>query len=193
MKPTSNNYFESDMNSVTRSIVLLVTAFIALIFGMALAAYSSPVAHPLVRHLTITESLARGGLTLPPFFNTSFTSFLSSPDLLARAFSPAVLAVPHVSVASYLPSPIMVHNLYGTVGSLFGNSAMGHAPKVRLTQIPYTGFDFGPVGNTVYWLGLILFALSASYLLIYSQSRFFGSIATIIRSMALSIDSLRGV
>ncbi|MBI5003729.1 hypothetical protein HZC00_01395 [Candidatus Kaiserbacteria bacterium] len=40
-------------------------------------------------------------------------------------------------------------------------------PYVSLTQIPYTGFDFGPIGNAIYWAGLLSFALAASYLALY--------------------------
>jgi hypothetical protein len=40
-------------------------------------------------------------------------------------------------------------------------------PYVSLTQIPYTGFDFGEFGNTIYWAVLALFALAASYLMVY--------------------------
>ena len=43
----------------------------------------------------------------------------------------------------------------------------GYYPYVSLTQIPYTGFNLGPVGNTLYWLALALFALAAGYLLVY--------------------------
>ena len=42
-----------------------------------------------------------------------------------------------------------------------------HTPYVSLSQIPYTGFDFGPVGNAIYWAGLLSFALAAAYLAIY--------------------------
>ena len=31
-------------------------------------------------------------------------------------------------------------------------------PYVMLTQIPYTGFDFGPLGNAMYWASMILLA-----------------------------------
>jgi len=41
------------------------------------------------------------------------------------------------------------------------------APYVALTQIPYTGFDFGPFGNAMYWTLLALFAVSVSYLALY--------------------------
>jgi hypothetical protein len=41
------------------------------------------------------------------------------------------------------------------------------APYVSLTQIPYTGFDFGTLGNAMYWAGLAIFALGAGYLAVY--------------------------
>lgn len=41
------------------------------------------------------------------------------------------------------------------------------ASYVSLTQIPYTGFDFGTVGNALYWLGLLTVALAGAYLVVY--------------------------
>ena len=41
------------------------------------------------------------------------------------------------------------------------------APYVALTQIPYTGYDFGPVGNAIYWMSLVLFAIAGAYLVVY--------------------------
>jgi len=43
------------------------------------------------------------------------------------------------------------------------------APYVTLSQIPYTGFDFGTFGNAMYWMGLMTFAVSAAYLVLYYQ------------------------
>ena len=43
------------------------------------------------------------------------------------------------------------------------------APYVSLSQIPYTGFDFGPVGNALYWMGLLAFAVAGAYLAVYYQ------------------------
>jgi|GEM_PF-7113318 len=40
-------------------------------------------------------------------------------------------------------------------------------PHVSLSQIPYTGFDLGPVGNAVYFGGLLAFAASLAYLALY--------------------------
>ena len=38
---------------------------------------------------------------------------------------------------------------------------------VSLSQIPYTGFDFGTFGNAIYWGALASFALAAGYLVVY--------------------------
>ena len=42
-------------------------------------------------------------------------------------------------------------------------------PSVSLSQIPYTGYDFGPIGNALYWAALIAFALAGAYLVVYFQ------------------------
>jgi len=59
-----------------------------------------------------------------------------------------------------------------TVYGYNGQTATCHtnvntAPYVSLSQIPYTGFDFGTFGNAMYWAGLATFALGAGYLAIY--------------------------
>lgn len=41
------------------------------------------------------------------------------------------------------------------------------APYVSLSQIPYTGFDYGPFGNAMYWMALLAFAAAAGYLIVY--------------------------
>ncbi len=39
--------------------------------------------------------------------------------------------------------------------------------QVALSQIPYTGFDLGPVGNALFWVGLALFSIAGSYFIVY--------------------------
>ncbi len=46
-----------------------------------------------------------------------------------------------------------------TVGNTF--------PQVSLSQIPYTGFDFGTFGDSIYFAALALFALAAGYIIVY--------------------------
>lgn len=47
------------------------------------------------------------------------------------------------------------------------------APYISLTQIPYTGFDFGPIGNAMYWLGMIATAMAGAYLVLYYRRNAF--------------------
>ena len=50
---------------------------------------------------------------------------------------------------------------------------------ISLSQIPYTGFDAGLLGNALYWLSLISFALAGAYLTVYYLPRnVFGSAGT---------------
>ena len=53
-------------------------------------------------------------------------------------------------------------------------------PYVALTQIPYTGFDFGPLGNSIYWLSLISFAVAGAYLMIYYKGGAFALAGSMI-------------
>lgn len=46
-------------------------------------------------------------------------------------------------------------------------TVVGSAPYVSLTQIPYTGFDMGPIGNAMYWVALLSFAIAGAYLAVY--------------------------
>jgi len=57
--------------------------------------------------------------------------------------------------ASYVPPPV-------------------YPPVVTLTQIPYTGLDLGTVGSIAYWLSILAFAASATYLAVYYLPIFAG-------------------
>jgi len=65
-------------------------------------------------------------------------------------------------------------------------------PNVSLSQIPYTGFDFGPLGDSLYWLALVAFALSAAYLLLYYQGGVYAYLGTTLNKLGLKIDQIRG-
>src|SRR3989338_6886294 len=50
---------------------------------------------------------------------------------------------------------------------------------ISLSQIPYTGFDAGILGNAMYWLSLISFAIAGAYLVVYYLPRnVFGNAGT---------------
>jgi len=42
-----------------------------------------------------------------------------------------------------------------------------YPPQITLTQIPYTGFDLGTVGMTLYYGAILAFALATAYLAVY--------------------------
>jgi hypothetical protein len=65
----------------------------------------------------------------------------------------------------YQPAPI--HHVLGS--------------SVALTQIPYTGFDFGPVGNSIYWAVLLSFAVASAYLLVYYRGGAFALATELVR------------
>lgn len=46
-------------------------------------------------------------------------------------------------------------------------TSVNAAPYVSLSQIPYTGFDFGTFGNAIYFATLAVFAIGAGYLAVY--------------------------
>ena len=61
---------------------------------------------------------------------------------------------------------------------------------VSLSQIPYTGFDLGTLGNAAYWTGLLSFALAAAYLVVYYQGgmgSFVPSFAGMVKLPKLSV------
>ena len=62
---------------------------------------------------------------------------------------------------------------------------------ISLSQIPYTGFDAGLLGNALYWLSLISFAVAGAYLTVYYLPRnVFGSVGT-ASTLAFAGSSLR--
>jgi len=61
---------------------------------------------------------------------------------------------------------------------------------VPLYQIPYTGFDFGPIGNATYWAALAAFALCGAYLTTYYAPHLYGNVRGTIRRWARGIDGV---
>lgn len=66
------------------------------------------------------------------------------------------------------------------------------APYVSLSQIPYTGFDYGPVGNAIYWLSLLSFAVAAAYLIVYYRGGAFAFATSLTRGRSNTNDLSEG-
>ncbi|HEY4522651.1 MAG TPA: hypothetical protein VJH91_03405 [Candidatus Paceibacterota bacterium] len=56
------------------------------------------------------------------------------------------------------------------------------APYVSLNQIPYTGLDFGILGNAIYWMSLLAFAIAGAYLAIYYKGGAFALASSTVSS-----------
>lgn len=91
------------------------------------------------------------------------------------------------------------HRSYGTnyPNYYYGQSYVQPISYVSLTQIPYTGFDFGPLGNGVYWATLIALAVFSAYLLVYmSGLRALASAPVIdeaVRAGRMQVEMVRGM
>jgi hypothetical protein len=60
-------------------------------------------------------------------------------------------------------------------------------PEVSLNQIPYTGFDFGSFGDSIYYAMLAALGIAAAYLLAY-----YAGAGSLVRKLALKLDGVRG-
>jgi hypothetical protein len=92
----------------------------------------------------------------------TFTSpILSQANYIAPIFTGATYA-PSTYTPTYIPTT-------------------GSSAQVALTQIPYTGFDYGPVGNAMYWMSLVLIAVAGAYFLTYHRGGIFALLSGILR------------
>lgn len=104
----------------------------------------------------------------------SWTSTNASSAYLSNVGSVAVSGSQTVYAQGSQTYTLTVHGYNGQT-AVCSTSIQGQVyvpptynpPYVSLTQIPYTGFDFGPIGNAMYWVSLLGFAAAGAYLMIY--------------------------
>ena len=63
------------------------------------------------------------------------------------------------------------------------------APYVSLSQIPYTGFDAGPFSSVLYFGGLLAFAVSTAYLLLYYKGGMGFALGSILPAKMIAASS----
>ncbi len=137
-----------------------------------------PTPAPVLLGCSITaspSSIQNGQPTYLSWTSTGATSAWLSDSIGVVAPSGTLIARPAVSTT------------YTLTVTGFGGTRTCSTPvtvtgtTVSLTQIPYTGFDFGTVGNAIYWAALALFALAGGYLVVYYRggaASFAGNIAS---------------
>jgi hypothetical protein len=136
----------------------------------------TPVPQP---HPTPTPSQLSCVLTVNPTTiangqaaTLSWTSYgavsASLNDGLGNVYPSGSLTVRPEATRTYV---LTVRNAMGQVANCTAVLSVigGNAPYVALSQIPYTGFDFGVVGNSLYWLAILAFAAAAAYLVLYHR------------------------
>ncbi|RJQ35491.1 hypothetical protein C4556_00110 [Candidatus Parcubacteria bacterium] len=111
-----------------------------------------------ISNTTIDNSISGSYNTYDYSINDSFNTYTN----ITNNPAPVYTATPQYTATAVLPPsyyyyPPTYPNYYPSYS----------APYVSLNQIPYTGFDGGPIGNTFYWLGITLFAVAMAYLAVY--------------------------
>ena len=123
--------------------------------------YQQPIAQP---YCTITATTGAGGLVYLTWSSSNATSAYISPSIGNVA--------PYGSTSLYTYGSTvysMTVTGQGGTNTCATQSIAQSVPSVSLSQIPYTGYDFGPFGNALYWLALAAFAVAGAYLLVYFQ------------------------
>jgi hypothetical protein len=133
--------------------------------------YNPPTYHQPAPYCTITHA-QYGGYGSGAYL--SWTSTNASSAYLSNVGSVAVSGSQTVYAQGYQTYTLTVHGYNGqqatcatTIQGQVYVPPTYNPPYVSLTQIPYTGFDFGPIGNAMYWVSLLGFAAAGAYLMIY--------------------------
>lgn len=108
-------------------------------------------------------TIANGQAAVLSWSSTGATSAWLNDGIGYVAVNGSLAVRPSVS-KSYV---LTVNGPAGTNTCTVWVNVTGTQPYVSLTQIPYTGFDFGPIGNAMYWMALLSVAAAGGYLLVY--------------------------
>lgn len=118
-----------------------------------------------------------------PYSNQLATLTWSALNATSAYISPTVGTVSNYGSMTVYPTNGQIYSMtvYGQGGTATCRTQAYYAPVaptpvpsnptpyVSLSQIPYTGFDFGALGNSIYWLSLVAFASALAYLVLYFQ------------------------
>lgn len=165
---TNTNVNNGQPINITNTNVNNNTAPVAQALPQQIVQYVFPT-QPTYQNLSCSitaspNSIRSGQNVYMGWSSTGATSAVLSNGVGAVAPSGSLSVHPGSSV-SYV---LTVYGSNGQSASCTTYVTVGNAaPYVSLSQIPYTGFDFGATGNAIYWAGLLSFALAIAYLAIY--------------------------
>jgi hypothetical protein len=141
--------------------------------------YTTPVSSASCYISSGQSNISRGSGTVLAWASSNAVSAVLS-DGIGSVNTTGTLTVRPNSSTNY------VLTVYGSDGRSsscdvrVGVNGVRHTASVSLSQIPYTGFDYGTLGNSIYWVALALFALSAGYLVVYGTG-IKAAFATVVR------------
>ena len=123
-----------------------------------------PIPSNLYCQIYATNGSIQNGQAAYLSWSSTGATYASLNDGIGSVAPNGTLAVRPESSRNY------VLTVYGYGGSrTCSTSVTVNGTSVSLTQIPYTGFDFGATGNAIYWASLLAFAASLAYLALYFQ------------------------
>src|SRR3989344_91005 len=139
------------------------STYTAPLFTTQPVGYSAPIATTETTNIdnsvndsyNVTDSYNYYDYSIKDSFNT-YTNITNA--------APVYTATPQYTATAVLPPSYYYYPPTYTYPNYYPSYP---TPYVSLNQIPYTGFDGGVIGNTLYWLGLALFAIALAYLAVY--------------------------
>ncbi len=83
-------------------------------------------------------------------------------------------------------SPTEVYTLtaVGQAGETVCRSTAS-STTISVSSLPYTGFDFGPIGNALYWAGLIAISIAGAYLIVFWRGGLYAQMLRALRRFGL--------
>lgn len=177
---TSNNCVNNSCNNIDNSVTNIVnsgntTATVYPVEPQYQVQYVQPTYQRPYCTITINYNTNNN---YGPYSNQLATLTWSSTGATSGYISPIVGSVSAYGSMTVYPTNGQIYTMtvYGQGGTATCQTTSYYAPIVQtptpyvsLSQIPYTGFDFGTVGNAIYWLALAAFAGAAAYLVLYFQ------------------------
>lgn len=177
---TSNNCVNNSCNNIDNSVTNIVnsgntTATVYPVEPQYQVQYVQPTYQRPYCTITINYN---NSTNYGPYSNQLATLTWSSTGATSGYISPIVGSVSAYGSMTVYPTNGQIYTMtvYGQGGTATCQTTSYYAPIVQtptpyvsLSQIPYTGFDFGTVGNAIYWLALAAFAGAAAYLVLYFQ------------------------
>jgi len=168
-----NNSFNGSVNGNNNvaavNSVIGTTPYYPVVYQEPPQYYPRPVPTPVPSNLYCqiyaSPAVIQNGQAAYLAWTSTGGSYAVLSDGIGNVAPNGTLAVRPESSRNY------VLTVYGYGGSRSCNVVVTvNGSYVSLTQIPYTGFDFGIVGNAIYWMSLLAFASSLAYLALYYNS-----------------------